>query len=144
MTVLEVQWQALIGGILIGVSAILLFVSIRKIAGISGMVKQLLTGGNKGVGDWWPLVFLLSLMLGTWIYSAFFNVEQSLRVGYPKELLVVSGLLVGFGTYIGKGCTSGHGVCGIGRLSKRSLVATIVFMLSAVVTVAVLRLGGVL
>jgi len=134
----EFQWQALTGGILIGLSAVLLFMSMRKIAGISGMVKQVLRGSGKGAERWWPLVFIVALMLGTWIYSAVFSVESSLREGYPKELLVASGLLVGFGTYIGKGCTSGHGVCGIGRLSKRSIVATVVFMLCAVITVAVM------
>ena len=136
---MEFQWQALVGGTLIGLSAIILFASMRKIAGISGMVKELLTQGKKGTDNWWPLAFLIALMLGTWIYSYFFSVESSLRVGYPKELLIASGLLVGIGTYVGKGCTSGHGVCGIGRLSKRSLLATILFMASAVVTVTILR-----
>lgn len=134
---MEFQWQALVGGMLIGLSAIILFASMRKIAGISGMVKQVLTQTKKGVEGWWPLVFLMSLMIGTWVYSLIFSVEESLRVGYPKELLVASGLLVGIGTYIGKGCTSGHGVCGIGRLSKRSIVATMLFMVSAIITVAV-------
>lgn len=135
---MEFQWQALVGGMLIGLSAIILFASIRKIAGISGMVKQVLTESKKGADGWWPLVFLLALMIGTWIYSLFFSVESSLRVGYPKELLIASGLLVGIGTYIGRGCTSGHGVCGIGRLSKRSIVATVLFMGSAVITVALM------
>lgn len=134
---MEFQWQALVGGMLIGLSAIILFASMRKIAGISGMVKQVLTQTKKGVEGWWPLVFLVSLMIGTWVYSLMYSVEESLRVGYPKELLVASGLLVGIGTYIGKGCTSGHGVCGIGRLSKRSIVATMLFMVSAIITVAV-------
>ena len=102
------------------------------------MVKQLLTSSKKSIGQWWPLLFLLGLMLGTLIYSLFFNVEPALREGYPKELLIASGLLVGIGTYIGNGCTSGHGVCGIGRLSKRSIVATITFMASAVITVAIM------
>ncbi|GAA4346276.1 YeeE/YedE family protein [Kangiella taiwanensis] len=134
---MEFQWQALVGGMLIGLSAIILFASMRKIAGISGMVKQVLTQTKKGAEGWWPLVFLVSLMIGTWVYSLMYSVEESLRVGYPKELLVASGLLVGIGTYIGKGCTSGHGVCGIGRLSKRSIVATMLFMVSAIITVAV-------
>lgn len=135
---MEFQWQALTGGILIGLSAVLLFMSMRKIAGISGMIKQALSSSGNGTERWWPLMFIVALMLGTWIYSIVFSVESSLREGYPKELLVASGLLVGFGTYIGKGCTSGHGVCGIGRLSKRSIVATVVFMLCAVITVAVM------
>ncbi|RDX35423.1 YeeE/YedE family protein [Kangiella sp. HD9-110m-PIT-SAG06] len=135
---MDFQWQALVGGILIGASSLLLFVSMRKIAGISGMVKQLLTSRKKGLDSWWPLMFIVALMLGTLIYSYLFSVETSLRVGYPKELLVASGLLVGIGTYIGKGCTSGHGVCGIGRLSKRSIVATVVFMLCAVITVTIM------
>lgn len=133
-----VQWQALLGGILIGFSALLLFFGIRRIAGISGMVKQALFGGQQPIDRWWSLIFLLALMLGTLIYSLLFNIEPSLRQGYPRELLIASGFLVGFGTYLGKGCTSGHGVCGIGRLSKRSILATVIFMLSGVVTVTVL------
>ncbi|PXF64294.1 YeeE/YedE family protein [Kangiella spongicola] len=138
---MDIQWQALIGGMMIGVSSIVFFISMRKIAGISGMVKRLITSSKSSIGDWWPLLFLIGLMLGTLIYSAFYNVEPALRQGYPKELLVASGLLVGIGTYIGNGCTSGHGVCGIGRLSKRSIVATIIFMATAVITVAIM--GGV-
>lgn len=135
---MDIQWQALIGGMMIGVASIVFFISMRKIAGISGMVKGLITSGKKSIADWWPLLFLIGLMLGTLIYSAFYNVEPALRQGYPKELLIVSGLLVGIGTYIGNGCTSGHGVCGIGRLSKRSIVATVTFMATAVITVAIM------
>lgn len=144
-----IQWQPLLGGIIIGFSAILLFVSIRRIAGISGLVKQVLFSSHQKdkkeqqsnqLERLWPLLFLVGLMVGTLIYAMLFEVEGSLREGYPKGLLIASGLLVGIGTYIGNGCTSGHGVCGIGRLSKRSIVATVVFMVFGVLSVTALRI----
>lgn len=145
-----IQWQPLIGGIIIGCSAIILFFGIRRVAGISGIVKNVLfarsenNSGTQGKATepserWWSLVFLIALMLGTIIYSLFFDIEPALRQGYSKPLLITSGLLVGFGTAIGNGCTSGHGVCGIGRLSKRSIVATIIFMAFGVLSVTALR-----
>ena len=147
-----IQWQPLLGGIIIGFSAILLFVSIRRIAGISGLVKQVLFDNHKKekkdqqpnqLERLWPLLFLVGLMVGTLIYAMLFDVEAALREGYPKGLLVASGLLVGIGTYIGNGCTSGHGICGIGRLSTRSITATCTFMLLGFITVYLRLHGGI-
>lgn len=137
---MQFQWQALLGGILIGLSAILLFVLTRRIAGVSGIVKTALFGDkNDSIERYWSIFFLIGLMLGAYIFSQFYSIETVLRIDYSKPILIASGLLVGFGTAIGRGCTSGHGVCGIGRLSKRSFVATCIFMIAGIVTVTLLR-----
>lgn len=134
-------WSALIGGALIGLAAALLLLLNGRIAGVSGIVGGLLASGNDDRR--WRLAFLAGLPLGAWLYGAASGtglpaVEASL------PLLVAGGLLVGFGTRLGGGCTSGHGVCGISRFSRRSIVATLLFMGSAGVTVFVVRhvLGG--
>ncbi len=130
--------SALFGGILIGLSAFLLLFSIGRIAGISGITAHLLSAQNSS-GKLWRILFIIGLMAGASIFSLF-N-EQSLPFRDPPTtwLLIIAGLLVGFGTHYGSGCTSGHGVCGIGRFSVRSIVATITFMLFAGITVFVIR-----
>lgn len=134
--------SAAIGGALIGLSAVLLMLSTGRIAGISGIFSGLLKvrGEDKG----WRIAFIAGLILAPVIGGL---------VGYgmapPKlpsnwAVIIVAGLLVGFGTRLGGGCTSGHGICGIGRLSPPSIAATLVFMVVAIVTVAVTHhvLGG--
>ncbi len=130
--------SAVVGGILIGLSALILLVSIGRIAGISGITANLLSL-PKGTSNTWRVVFIFGLLIGAGLYQYIFGNELPFRQAPPIGLLVVGGLLVGFGTHIGSGCTSGHGVCGIGRFSKRSIVATIVFMLFAGVTVFISR-----
>lgn len=124
----------LIGGVLIGLAAIVLMVGNGRIAGISGVVGGIV-GASKGDG-WWRLAFVAGLILGPLLY---------LRAGYEAPPVVFSaglvviafaGGLVGFGSRLGGGCTSGHGVCGLGRLSIRSLVSVLVFITAAMVTVA--------
>lgn len=133
---------ATIGGVLIGLAAILLMASLGRIAGVSGIAAGLL---RRGVADrGWRLAFVLGLILGPlllWLLRGNSGIGLP-QVGLPW--MALAGLLVGFGTGIGGGCTSGHGVCGIARLSRRSLVATAVFMLSGIATVYVVRhvLGG--
>ena len=122
-----VLYQSLGGGVLIGLAAVLLLWSTGKIAGISGIAGNLLFSG---AGDrLWRVAFLLGLVIGAGIFYAGFGDAPAARQDFPPPLLATAGLLVGFGTALGRGCTSGHGVCGIGRLSTRSLAATLVFLL---------------
>lgn len=133
---------ALGGGVLIGLAATLLFLLNGRIAGISGILGGALAGPRDERG--WRLAFLAGLVAGGTI-AAFAGMTGSLeRAGYPLGLLIAAGLLVGFGSRLGSGCTSGHGVCGIARLSVRSIVATVAFTLTGVLTVAVLRIVGAL
>ena len=133
-------YASLLGGALIGLSASLLLITQGKIAGISGIAANLLSGkpGDRA----WRGVFLLGLVLA----GLAFSLLSSEGFGSsPRSLALVAaaGLMVGVGTRVGGGCTSGHGVCGISRLSPRSLVATLTFIVSGVVTVTVLRwMGG--
>lgn len=134
--------SALIGGALIGLAATLLYATLGRIAGISGIVNQALE--QKGDRAW-RFAFLLSLVAGAASWFAFGTQVAAPRTGFPLPWLVAAGLLVGFGTRLGNGCTSGHGICGLARLSKRSLVAVLAFMGCAAATVFVLRhvLGGI-
>jgi uncharacterized membrane protein YedE/YeeE len=133
---------SLVGGVLIGVSASLLLLAHGRIAGISGIV-----GGALRLRDGdrtWRLLFLAGLIGGGWLITFVSPAAFPTTLPAPAPLLVVAGLLVGFGTQLGNGCTSGHGVCGLGRLSARSLVATLTFMTTGAAVVFVIRhvLGG--
>ncbi len=123
------------GGALIGLAAVLLFALEGRIAGISGILGGLLSAsGDRG----WRLAFLLGLPAGAALVAALAgSLPQQLLGGWPT--LVVAGLLVGFGTRLGSGCTSGHGVCGIARGSPRSITATALFMAAGILTVFILR-----
>lgn len=118
-------WQALLGGALIGFSALWLMFAAGRIAGISGIVGGLLKPMEGDVA--WRACFVLGLLLAPSLYTA---LGGTLSMSSPRSpaLLVVAGLLVGYGTRLGSGCTSGHGVCGLSRLSPRSLAAVAVFM----------------
>ncbi len=129
--------SAAIGGGLIGLSAVLLMLLTGRIAGISGILGGLLDFRSEDKD--WRIAFIAGLIVAPLIAS---------WMGYgmpPPELpaswtvIIAAGLLVGFGTRLGGGCTSGHGICGVARLSVRSIAATVVFMLAAIVTVAVTR-----
>ena len=126
--------QALEGGLLIGVAASLLLLGSGQIAGISGVLGSLVEG-RPGAWRWAFLAGLLAAVLLVRLAGG--TVPGQLALGWP--LIVGSGLLVGFGTRLGSGCTSGHGLCGLGNLSTRSLVATLIFMVVAMVTVFVVR-----
>ena len=130
--------SAAIGGILIGASALLLWLMNGRIAGISGIIGGL---GTAGRGDrLWRVVFIAGLIAAPLLLAAVSaGGLPQITVTSSPALLVAGGLLVGFGTRLGGGCTSGHGVCGIARLSKRSLVATALFMGAGLTTVFVLR-----
>lgn len=135
--------KAYAGGLLIGLSATLLLGLNGRIAGISGIVGSALEGGVSGLRDnRWRWAFLAGLLLAALVWIAWAGpLPMQIPVGPPG--LIAAGLLVGFGTRLGSGCTSGHGVCGIGRRSRRSIVATLVFIGTGAMTVLVLRLAGV-
>lgn len=126
-----------VGGMLIGLSAVLLMLSMGKIAGISGIVSRLLPPVADDYG--WRIAFVVGLVSAPLLaqFATGSAVEQT--VSSNMALMATAGLLVGFGSVFGSGCTSGHGVCGISRLSGRSIAATLTFMLAAVVTVFIVR-----
>lgn len=130
-------WTGLLGGLMIGGAALLLLWINGRVAGISGILGGALT--SSGSERNWRLVFLAGLLLGgaIGIYGLIDRSSIALVAEWP--MLIPAGLLVGYGTRLGGGCTSGHGVCGIGRLSVRSVTGTIVFMLTAALTVYVQR-----
>ncbi|NEO25446.1 MAG: YeeE/YedE family protein [Kamptonema sp. SIO4C4] len=127
---------ALLGGILIGLSATLLLVANGRIAGISGMINGAMRFSGSEIWRW---VFLLGMVGGGAIYEYGLASEPTPTSTFAPVLMIVGGLLVGIGTRIGNGCTSGHGVCGLGRLSARSLVAVLTFLATAFITVYIVR-----
>ena len=129
-------WAALAGGVLIGLAAVLLALFNGRVAGISGIVGALLP--PRAQGGAWRVAFVVGMLAAPLLYSLFATVPAvESPVSWP--VLVIAGLLVGFGTRLGSGCTSGHGVCGLSRLSARSLVATLCFMATGFATVLVVR-----
>ena len=126
-----------LGGMLIGLAAVLLLALNGRIAGVSGILSGTVTAPDRFDRSW-RLLFILGLMAGAALYRVFSGaLPVQIEAGMPT--LVVAGLLVGFGTRLGSGCTSGHGVCGLARLSPRSLAATITFMLFGMLTVYLTR-----
>ena len=137
-------WSALIGGAMIGASAVMLMAVMGRIAGISGIVSRLLPPYQTSEPILWRAAFVIGLIAAPLIYITFTNTPVRNDVSTNIPLLISAGLLVGFGTVVGSGCTSGHGVCGISRFSWRSLTATGIFMAVAIATVYVMRhvVGG--
>lgn len=128
-----IPWGSLFGGVLLGISATLLLLMNGKIAGISGILTGLL--GPKSGDFSWRLLFFVGMMAGGLLGVHLFSAEIPSAFAADAGTLALAGVLVGVGTKLGNGCTSGHGICGIGRLSLRSIVATCVFMLVAAITV---------
>ena len=130
-------WTSLAGGLLIGLASAMLLLRHRRIAGISGIAAQALT--SDGPARAWRLAFVAGLALTGAALAPF--VPALFENTAPRSTLVlaIAGLLVGYGTQLGRGCTSGHGVCGLGRLSRRSLAAVLTFMATAAATVFVTR-----
>ena len=130
-------YGGLIGGLLIGLAAALLLLFNGRIAGISGILAGLIT--SKFTSDWfWRAAFVVGLVCGTSLYAGLRG-PLPLQQQAGNALLVLAGLLVGFGTRLGSGCTSGHGVCGLARRSPRSLAATATFIACGVLTVFFVR-----
>ena len=129
-------WSSLLGGVLIGVAAAMFALLNGRIAGISGVLGSLLTPVRGDVG--WRAAFIAGLVGAPLLYALFTELP-AVQIDASYGALVAAGLLVGIGTRYGSGCTSGHGVCGLSRLSLRSLVATATFMGAGFLTVFVLR-----
>jgi uncharacterized membrane protein YedE/YeeE len=130
-------WVALIGGVLIGLAATWLLSFNGRIAGISGIAGGVLFPVRGDTA--WRLAFLVGLIGAAGMYMHFVPGAFVPRMEFPRWALLAGGVLVGFGTRMANGCTSGHGVCGLGRLSPRSLVAVLTFMLTAIATTFVVR-----
>lgn len=128
---------ALAGGVLIGLAATLLLWLNGRVAGVSGVLGGLLPPKPGEVA--WRVAFVAGLIATGGLYMAFVPGAPLPRTGFPPAGLAAAGLLVGFGTRMGNGCTSGHGVCGLGRLSPRSLAAVLTFMATAIATTFVVR-----
>jgi len=129
-------WTSLLGGVLIGIAAAVLLVVNGRIAGISGILGGLLRPAGGDVG--WRIAFVGGLLVAPVIYALFTRFPvPTIEAGYPA--LLMAGVLVGIGTRYGSGCTSGHGVCGLSRLSPRALAATLAFMAAGFVTVFAVR-----
>lgn len=134
-------WSSLFGGALLGISVTLLMLFSGKIAGISGIIGGLLS--RKKQDNSWRALFLIGMIISILIVTPFgFEIPDNNT--QPLLLIAFAGLLVGFGTRLGNGCTSGHGIVGMGRFSKRSIIATLVFMASAAVVVFIRNQFGVL
>ncbi|MBS7539602.1 YeeE/YedE family protein [Ancylobacter lacus] len=133
---------ALLGGALIGLSAVLLMLIEGRIAGISGMASRILPPWRGGIAP--RAAFLAGLVAAPFVVQAVTGSPVAQTVSANLPLMAAAGLLVGFGAVLGSGCTSGHGVCGLARLSPRSLVATLTFMATGFLTVFLMRhlLGG--
>lgn len=133
----ELTWEtALFGGVLIGLSATLLLAFNGRIAGISGIVNGAIQGNEV-----WRWLFLASMLLGGLLYEYGLAAQPTPKPVLAPVAMILGGFLVGFGTRLGNGCTSGHGVCGLGRLSLRSLIAVLTFLATAMVTVWITRHG---
>lgn len=133
--------EGFLGGLLIGLAAAIMLLGVGRIAGVSGMTARATGIADTGAPRGLAAAFVIGLPLGALLASlALGGVEAT----FPDSSLqlVVAGLLVGFGTRLGSGCTSGHGVCGMSRLSRRSIIATATFMASGFATVALMRAGG--
>jgi uncharacterized membrane protein YedE/YeeE len=129
--------EAFIGGLIIGLSVVLFYVANGRIAGISGIINNSIFSKINRLDN---ILFIIGLILGPVLYKLIVNPNINFNISSSVPLLILAGLLVGAGTKIGSGCTSGHGICGISRFSKRSFVATFIFMISAIVTVLITRL----
>lgn len=126
---------AFIGGLMLGLSVVGYLYVNGRIAGISGLIGQVLN--SKTMFKTPAILFLLGLILTPFIYGLF--VQPEIELNASPLMMIVAGLLVGFGTRLGSGCTSGHGICGISRLSKRSIIATMTFMFAGFVAVYIIR-----
>ncbi|ELH3777804.1 YeeE/YedE family protein [Vibrio parahaemolyticus] len=130
-----IPWESLFGGILLGISATILLLVNGKIAGISGIMNGIMSPKK---GDYsWRLLFAVGMIAGGLIGVLMLGVAVPSTANLSLGMVIAAGLLVGIGTRLGNGCTSGHGICGMGRLSMRSIVATCVFMAIAGLTVFV-------
>jgi hypothetical protein len=132
--------SAMLGGLIIGVSVVLFFYTTGRLAGISGIFANTISSKTNRSSNF---LFLLGLVLGPLIYFYTTKVPANFKITDSLVLIIIGGLLVGLGTRMGGGCTSGHGICGISRFSIRSMVATITFILTSMLTVFILQKFGI-
>ena len=130
-------YSSLIGGLIIGFAIVLFFITTGRLAGISGIVSSTL---EKNENKFSNLLFIIGLVLGPLVFIFFSKNDLVFKMTSSIPLIIIGGLLVGLGTKVGRGCTSGHGICGISRFSTRSILATIIFMIFAMITVYFLQL----
>jgi uncharacterized membrane protein YedE/YeeE len=126
-------FSAFVGGVIIGLAVVLFFIGNGKLAGVSGIASNFLTSKKNRIDN---LLFLIGLVIGPILFSIFINNEIPFLITDSFSLIIFGGLLVGIGTRVSGGCTSGHVICGIGRFSLRSIVATITFILTGIATVS--------
>ena len=133
--------EGFMGGLLIGLAAAIMLLGLGRIAGVSGMAARVTGIADTGAPRNVAIAFVVGLPLGALLIA---QTVGAVNVNFPASIwpLIIGGLLVGYGTRLGSGCTSGHGVCGLSRLSPRSMLATGMFMASGFVTVGLLRAGG--
>ena len=124
--------SAFIGGAIIGIAVILFFVGNGRLAGVSGIVNNALVSKKNRTDNF---LFIFGLVLGPIVYAFFTKNNIPFLITSSLPIIIIAGFLVGVGTQVGKGCTSGHGICGISLLSLRSIIATITFMITAIITV---------
>ena len=131
--------SGLVGGALIGVAAVILMLTIGRIAGVCGIALNAMTDSD-ATGRSWRLAFILGLPLGALLVTAV-GLKDWSSVSFPATMptMAIAGFIVGVGSTLGSGCTSGHSICGLARFSMRSIVATVTFMVTAVATVFVIR-----
>lgn len=137
----NIAYSSLIGGGLIGIAVSIMLVFNGRVTGISGIFNGILNPEKDDTQ--WRVMFVLGLLLGGFILKSFNKSIIANETSLPDWTLITAGILVGFGTVMGSGCTSGHGVCGISRVSPRSIVATITFILSGVITVFIFNKLGI-
>ena len=134
--------RGLLGGIMIGLAAAVMLLGVGRIAGVSGLSARAVGISIEGAPRLVAAAFVIGLPLGAWLVSA---AVGPIETRFPSSVLtlLVGGFIVGVGTRLGSGCTSGHGICGVSRLSRRSLVATATFMVAGIATVTAMNLMGV-
>ena len=128
-------FASIIGGTILGIAALILFATVKRIAGVSGIIGGLLLFKKNDTA--WRVVFLSGLIFGGLILSKVYPKTLSIELTYSTPALILAGLLVGFGSRIGNGCTSGHGICGLGRLQPHSMVAVISFLTTGIITATI-------
>ena len=124
--------SAFVGGIIIGLAVIIFFIGNGRLAGVSGIVNATLVSKQNRTDN---LLFIVGLVLGPIFYVFFTKIDIPFLITFSLPTIITAGFLVGIGTKVGRGCTSGHGICGISLLSVRSIIATIIFMITAIITV---------
>ena len=124
--------SAFVGGIIIGLAVIIFFIGNGRLAGVSGIVNSTLVSKQNRTDN---ILFIVGLVLGPIFYVFFTKIDIPFLITSSLPIIITAGFLVGIGTKVGRGCTSGHGICGISLLSVRSIIATIIFMITAIITV---------